>query len=44
MHRVKFLNNAEVGSAVVGCVQFRNFERINLTDGLISFKKQSWAA
>ena len=44
LHRMKFSNRAEVEQAVAEYVQFYNFERINLRDGLTPFEIRSKAA
>ena len=44
LHRMKFSNRAEVEQAVAEYVQFYNFERINLKDGLTPFEIRSKAA
>lgn len=44
LHRMKFANRAEVERAVAEYVQFYNFERINLKDGLTPFEIRSKAA
>ena len=44
LHRMKFSNRAEVEQAVAEYVQFYNFERINLKDGLTPHEIRSKAA
>ena len=44
LHRMKFSNRAEVEQAVAEYVQFYNFERINLKDGLTPYEIRSKAA
>lgn len=44
LNRVKFSNRAEVEQAVAEYVQFYNFERINLKDGLTPYEIRSKAA
>ena len=44
LHRMKFANRAEVEQAVAEYVQFYNFERINLKDGLTPYEIRSKAA
>ena len=44
LNRMKFANRAEVELAVAEYVQFYNFERINLKDGLTPFEIRSKAA
>ena len=44
LNRVKLSNRAEVEQAVAEYVQFYNFERINLKDGLTPYEIQSKAA
>ena len=44
LNRIKFSNRAEVEKAVAEYVQFYNFERINLKDGLTPYEIRSKAA
>ncbi len=44
LYRTKFVNRAEVEQAVAEYVQFCNFERINLKDGLTPYQIRSKAA
>ena len=44
LYRMKFVNKAAVGQAVAEYVQFYNYERINLKDGLTPFEIRSKAA
>ena len=44
LNRVKLSNRAEVEQAVAEYVQFYNFERINLKDGLTPYEIRSKAA
>lgn len=44
LNRMKFVNRAEVEQAVTEYVQFYNFERINLKDGLTPYEIRSKAA
>ena len=44
INRIKFSNRAEVEQVVAEYVQFYNFERINLKDGLTPYEIRSKAA
>ena len=44
LNRIKFSNRTEVEQAVAEYVQFYNFERINLKDGLTPYEIRSKAA
>ena len=44
LHHIKFSNRSEVEQAVAEYVQFYNYERINLKDGLTPFEIRSKAA
>ena len=44
LHRINFSSKAEVEQAIAKYVQFYNFERINMKNGLTPFEIRSKAA